>query len=115
MANTLDRVPGTWTLWVRTKEHPTTAYQATFVASSPDAREGHVTLTADGKSYSGKWQDDKDTLDEHVKFQIKGLLKPDHEVHFTGHMVGRAMGGFVPGWLGVLDIRAAWAGSKTSD
>ena len=116
MAATLDQVAGTWTLWVRTKGHPTTAtYQATFVASPPGASQGQVTLTSDGKSYTGRWQETDERLEEKVKFQVDGLVEPGREVHFTGYMVGLAMGGYVPGFLGPVMAPGAWAGYKTGD
>lgn len=93
MTETLESVVGTWTLFVRTKQHPaTTTYTATFEASGADASQGTVTVNAGGTSVTGSWRQAPDLFDEDVivHFSIAG-----EELRFSGHLVGNAVGGTI--------------------
>lgn len=114
MSDTLDSVPGQWTLWVRTNtdQTATTAtYQAAFAAS------GQVTVTVGETSYTGTWQE-KVTgsgTDENVNFQIPDPTGSGKELSFTGYMVGLAMGGYIKGIIGPVMSPGTWSAYKTSD
>jgi hypothetical protein len=113
MSDTLDSVPGNWTLWMRLKDSPTTTvvYQAVFAASG-----NAVTVTAGGTSYSGTWQEKGAGIKENVTFQLQGFVTPNKESRFTGYMVGLAMGGYIEGILTTpLDSPGNWSAYKTSD
>lgn len=121
MQPTLDSVPGTWTLWVRMKAHPTTVhYQAVFTASAPGATEGTVTVTGGPSPCSGTWKEKVSDEKENVKFTIPDPAGSGKEFKFRGYMVGGAMGGYIDGHIGPLDTAVLrspgdWAAHKTSD
>lgn len=108
MADTLDSVPGTWTLWVRTAQDPTSTvtYQAVFTAPA------QLTVTGDGTSYKGTWKEKGSGVFENVTFTIENLLRPGEDSNFSGYMVGLAMGG---GIGSMFDPSGAWSAYKTSD
>lgn len=113
MSDTLDSVPGNWTLWMRMTANPTTTvtYQAVFAASG-----NVVTVTSGGTSYSGTWQEKGTGVKENVTFQLQGFEGSDKESRFTGYMVGLAMGGYIEGLLTTpLDSPGNWSAHKTSD
>lgn len=119
MTPTLDEVPGSWTLWLRTNVHPeTVAYQAVFTAMPPGTSEGQVTVTLGSTTYTGTWQEKDGLTDERVTFQVGGIPGIDDGNSFRGYLVGQAMGGSVGRFLGPVPIskpEAAWSAYKVSD
>jgi hypothetical protein len=116
MTDTLDQVPGTWRFWLATKENPhTTEYSAVFVASSPGSSDGEVTLTLNGTSFTGTWQEKKQADDERVTFKIEGVEGGGRTSHFHGYLVGLAMGGYIAGLLGPITPHGSWSAYKVSD
>jgi len=118
MADTLilNQVAGTWALWVRTRIDPATAtYTAVFTPSGTDPSQGTVTVQVGPASYSGPWKQKEDWLDEdeNVSFSLQDPSGSGDELHFSGHLVGAAMGGTTRHKLNPLF--GAWAASKTSD
>lgn len=118
MVDKLDFVPGQWTLWVRMKgDDPKTAtYQAIFTSSGQDS--GQVTVSSGGTLYTGAWQEKGfGTAKENVKFSIQDPAGSGKELHFTGFMVGLAMGGYLSpsALLGALDFDGSWSAYKTGD
>lgn len=95
---TLESVVGTWSLFVRTREHPATAtYTATFEVSETGEPHGTVTVDAGGTPITGKWRQSRDPFDEDqdVHFTIADPAGSGKELHFSGHLVGNAMGGTI--------------------
>ncbi len=108
MSDTLDSVPGNWTLWVRMKDDQATAtYQAVFAAS------GSVTVG----SQTGSWEEKEGDTAENVTFKIQDPAGSGKELTFSGYMVGLAMGGYVkgPSLLDKILPDGSWAAYKTSD
>ncbi|HEY7770564.1 hypothetical protein [Longimicrobium sp.] len=115
MTETLESVVGTWTLFVRTRERPATAtYTATFEASGPDAYQGTVTVSGGETSVTGTWRQAKDMFDEdtNVHFTVADPAGSGTEFHFSGHLVGNAVGGTIR--HGLIDIFfGAWSACRS--
>ncbi|HEX6372529.1 MAG TPA: hypothetical protein VF006_26650 [Longimicrobium sp.] len=114
MTETLESVVGTWTLFVRTRQHQATAtYTATFEASGTDASHGTVTVSAGGTSVTGSWRQAPDMFDEdqNVHFTIPDPAGSGEELHFSGHLVGNAMGGTIR--HGINPFFGAWSACRS--
>lgn len=98
MTETLESVVGTWTLFVRTrKHHATVTYTAAFEASGTDASHGTVTVSGGETPVTGSWRQANDLFDEdvNVHFTIADPAGTGEEFHFSGHLVGNAVGGTI--------------------
>lgn len=116
MTETLESMVGTWTLFVRTKQHQaTTTYTATFEASGTDASQGTVTVNAGGTSVSGSWQQAKDPFDEdqNVHFTIPDPAGSGEKFEFSGHLVGNGVGGTIATGL-LHPFFGAWSGCRSA-
>lgn len=115
----LDEVPGSWSFWLRTKQHPQTEkYEATFTARPPGESNGTVTLRSGGATYTGTWQEKDGLTDERVTMQIEGIPGIDKGASFRGYLVGLAMGGAIAHFVGPLPLPpypGAWSAYKVSD
>lgn len=112
MSDTLDSVPGSWTLWMRKPQDTAAAtFQATFT-NSGDASSGNVTVGGN----SGQWQETEEASSENIKFTIEDPEGSGHTYTFSGFMVGLAAGGTFKEASAILPIPAgAWSAYKTSD
>jgi hypothetical protein len=109
MSDTLDSVPGIWTLWMRTSNQTTAkTFRATFTSSGPNS--GQVILGSGQPS--GIWNETNVPGAENLSFTIPDPEGTGETYTFSGFMVGLAAGGQIGPESAPV---GAWSGVKISD